>query len=182
MCLLRPRGGPGPVGPLSIRHESLRRRGGPGAVETSTPRTVLRRPRLSTQAKNKNSKNMAPYNTLPQTTNEAEETLLQAQKPKTSLIIPRTLSYMKTPRNGRIDVSMKWQQHPVAKIISSIRSDILHDKISAFQSLRFFLANHILTSCSSGSPLAYMRPSATRSRPSTRPRTRPLVQPTRQRP
>ena len=75
----------GTVGPLSIRHESLRRRGGPGAVETSTPRTVLRRPRLSTQAKNKNSKNMAPYNTLPQTTNEAEETLLQAQKPKTSL-------------------------------------------------------------------------------------------------
>ena len=28
---------------------------------------------------------MAPYNTLPQTTNEAEETLLQAQKPKTNL-------------------------------------------------------------------------------------------------
>ena len=44
-------------------------------------------------------------------------------------------SYMKTPRNGRIDVSMKWQQHPAAKIISSIRSDILHAKISAFQSL-----------------------------------------------
>ena len=40
MCLLRPRGGPGPVGALSIRYESLRRRrprGGPGAVETSTP-------------------------------------------------------------------------------------------------------------------------------------------------
>ena len=36
LCLLR-RGGPGAVGPLSIRHESLRRRGGPGAVGTSTP-------------------------------------------------------------------------------------------------------------------------------------------------
>ena len=30
----------------------------------------------------------------------------------------KIFNYMKNPNNGRIDVSMKWQKHPVAKIIS----------------------------------------------------------------
>jgi len=38
-------------------------------------------------------------------------------------------SYMKNPKNGRIDVSMKWQKHPVAKIISHYTFNLRIDSI-----------------------------------------------------
>ncbi len=39
-------------------------------------------------------------------------------------------SYMKNPNNGRIDVSMKWQKHPVAKIISQYAFNLRIDSIA----------------------------------------------------
>ena len=39
----------------------------------------------------------------------------------------KIFNYMKNPRNGRIDVSMKWQKHPVAKIISQYTFNLFND-------------------------------------------------------
>ena len=42
----------------------------------------------------------------------------------------KIFNYMKNPRNGRIDVSMKWQKHPVAKIISQYAFNLRIDSIA----------------------------------------------------